>query len=76
MYKEYKGFVIAWMESHKKGLGVKSVAEKCGLTIATASAKANYMRKRGVKLPAMRRAKATGLDVTALNELILTRENN
>lgn len=76
MYKEYKDFVIAWMDSYKKGAGVKTVAEKCNLTITTASAKANYMRKRGVKLPAMKRVRASGLDVDALNQLIITRAGN
>lgn len=66
----YREFVLAWLDARNKGSGVQGVADKCNLTVSRASAKANYLRKRGVKLPHMLRAKSTAMSIDALNQLI------
>lgn len=68
-----KEFVLAWIESAKKGQGLQGVADKCDLTTVSAAAKASYLRKKGVKLPTMPRAKRVDVSVEALNQLIESR---
>lgn len=63
-------FVNTWMDAVKRGGGVQSVASKLGIEVTTASAKANYLRKQGVKLPPMTRTRNEVFDVDRLNALI------
>lgn len=69
----HKTFVLAWLEAYNKKQGVKTVAEKLSVSVPTASAKANYLRKQGVNLPAMPRVRNYGYSVQELNDLIATR---
>lgn len=66
-------FVLAWIEAVKKKQGVEAVATKCDITITRASARANYLRKKGVRLPAMPRTRRLGASVEELNQLIESR---
>lgn len=67
-----KDFVVAWVEAYNKGNGVEGVASKLSLEKASVSAKANYLRKQGVELPAMPRGR-TGYSVSDLNQIITSR---
>ena len=69
----HKSFVAAWIEAYNKQAGVPSVASKLNVSIATASAKANYLRKQGVNLPAMPRTRTATHTVEELNEYIAAR---
>lgn len=66
----HKNFVLAWLEAYSKKQGVPAVAAKLDITVSTASAKANYLRKQGVNLPSMPRTRSYGHTVAELNELI------
>jgi len=69
----HKTFTLAWVEAYSKKLGVQSVAQRFDITIPKASAKANYLRKQGVNLPAMPRARRSGHTIEELNELIASK---
>ena len=62
-------FVNAWVDACNRSAGVKTVAEKMDITVETASAKANSLRKMGVELPAMPRVRDYN-DIEMLNSLI------
>lgn len=62
-------FVNEWVDAVNKGAGVQHVATKLDITVDSASAKANYLRKRGVELPHMQRTKNL-YTVDALNNAI------
>lgn len=68
-----KSFVLAWVEAYNKKSGVPSVAQRLGVSVSTASARANYLRKQGVNLPAMPRAQQVEHSKEELNELIASR---
>jgi hypothetical protein len=65
-----RDFVIAWVDAHNKKTGVVSVAEKFEITPVVASARASYLRKRGVNLPALSRPAVDSSSVEALNKII------
>lgn len=65
----HKDFVVTWVEAHNKKGGVAMVARKLNISTSEASAKANYLRRIGVNLPKMVRAKAN-YTVDDLNALI------
>lgn len=65
-----RDFVIAWVDAHNKQAGVAPVAKKFGITPTVASARASYLRKQGVNLPALARAKEDYESVEALNKII------
>jgi len=69
---DQKKFVRVWMQSLKHKGGVPMAAAGMRISVARASATANYLRKRGVKLPHMPRVAPirTGYTVDELNELI------
>lgn len=69
----HKSFVLAWVEAYNKKQGVQAVANKLEVSVSNASAKANYLRRQGVNLPAMPRKRSYGYSVEELNELIATR---
>ena len=62
-------FVNTWVDAVNRSAGVKAVASKLDISIETASAKANALRKKGVELPAMPR-KRDDNDIEMLNSLI------
>lgn len=66
----HKDFVVAWVDSFKKGTGVPAVAKKLDITIAAALAKAGALRKQGVKLPNMPKTRQEYASVEDLNRLI------
>lgn len=68
-----KNFVNAWLEAYSKRAGVPYVATRLGISVSTASARANYLRKQGVKLPQMPRKRAADYSVDELNELITSK---
>ncbi|MEV6241034.1 hypothetical protein [Lentzea sp. NPDC051838] len=59
-------FVVTWINS----LTVGAVASALGITKKSASTRASYLRKLGVKLPKMRPPVADNLEVAQLNSLI------
>lgn len=63
--ENYESFVKAWMESTT----ISDVCKKTGLSPKFASVKASSLRKKGVKLPKLRR-QFTELDIDGLNKLI------
>jgi hypothetical protein len=65
-----KAFVNAWVEAYNKKQGVPSVAQRMDISIEKASAKANYLRKKGVHLPPMPRTRAVDNTIEQLNQLI------
>lgn len=69
----HKSFTLAWVEAYSKKQGVQAVANRFEISIPKASAKANYLRKQGVKLPPMPRTRASGHTIEELNELIASR---
>lgn len=69
-------FVLAWVDAYQKSLGLKAVASKMNMSTASASAKANVLRSKGVKLPHMRSSgRAQDVSVESLNELIASKIN-
>lgn len=62
-------FVNAWVDAVNRSAGVKSVAQKLDISIESASAKANQLRKKGVELPKMPIRKDDN-DVEMLNAII------
>ena len=62
-------FVKTWVEAYNKKRGVAAVAEKLNLDHTQASAKANVLRRKGVRLPAMPRGRV-GYTIDDLNEII------
>lgn len=65
----HRQFVSAWVDAYNRKEGVPGVARRADITIAAASARANYLRKLGVELPKMPKARYT-VSVEDLNELI------
>ena len=59
-------FVKAWV----KGGTIADVAERAGVSIATAQGRAHRFRKAGVALPKLERRTHAGLDIQALNALL------
>ena len=66
----HKRFVVTWVEACNSKGGVQMVARKLNITVPTASAKANYLRKLGVNLPHMPRTRQEDYSVEDLNALI------
>lgn len=73
MSMNYRKFVDAWLDAYNKQQGVPAVASKMEIAVSTASAKANYLRRQGVKLPIMPRTRAPLNTVEELNELIASK---
>ena len=73
--KDTKTFVTTWVDAFNKKAGVPSVAEKLNISVVSASARANYLRKRGVNIPRMPRARRTNV-TESLNALIEAKINN
>lgn len=69
----HKSFTLAWVEACSKKQGVQSVANRFDISVSKASAKANYLRKQGVNLPAMPRSRKSGHTIEELNGLIASR---
>lgn len=65
-----KAFVIAWVDAVNKKQGVPAVAQRMDIPVEKASAKANYLRKKGVHLPAMPRTRSADNTIEQLNQLI------
>jgi hypothetical protein len=63
---ENHDFVKAWLSSDT----VAQVAKKLNISPASASAKANYLRNKGVNLPNMERPKPDPNSVEELNKLV------
>lgn len=61
-----KQFVQAWL----KNGGRESVGKRCGMNVQQESAKALYLRKRGVNLPKLDRHYNEDYSVAYLNSLI------
>lgn len=62
-------FVQNWVDAANKGAGVQHVATKMGITVESASAKANNLRTKGVNLPRMQKSNNL-YTVDALNAAI------
>ncbi len=65
-----KEFVLQWIDAHNKEQGVTIVAKKNKLTNQNASARASYLRKRGVNLPHLKRSTEVRYSVEELNRII------
>lgn len=68
-------FVQLYMESHKAGHTTAEFAERIGMPYRAAYTRARYYKRKGVRLPALRRSEkfAPGrrqLDVDGLNSLL------
>jgi hypothetical protein len=63
-----KRFVTTWMEASNTGWSTKDVAKKLALKRQAVLSRAAWLRKRGVKLPAL--VRTPELDTDALNSLI------
>lgn len=59
-------FVVTWMHSDS----IEKIADTFTISKESAYAKANYLRKVGVKLPKFRRSGITELEVSQLNSII------
>ena len=57
------------MDATNRAAGVKDVASKLDISVESASAKANSLRKKGVELPIMR-FRQDDQDIEALNAII------
>lgn len=72
-----KLFVTTWIQAIKDGKNSKTVAEELRISHNFALNKAQSLRRRGVKLPAMRggRYSITPEHVSDLNAIIKDKEN-
>lgn len=72
-----KIFVTTWIQAIKDGKNSKAVAEELRISHAYALNKAQSLRRRGVKLPAMRggRYSISPEHVGDLNDLIKSKED-
>lgn len=67
----YEQALEIYLEALTSGRTVKDVTEEAGFPLGSISAKVSLMRKKGVKVPKIRRGgSAPALNVTKLNRLV------
>lgn len=67
----YEEALTIYLEAVTSGRTLKDVVEEAGFPIGSVSAKVSLMKKKGVRVPGIRRGGAvTALNVTKLNRLV------
>ena len=67
----YEQALTVYLEAVTSGRTLKDVVEEAGFPIGSVSAKVSLMKKKGVRVPGIRRGgAATALNVTKLNRLV------
>ena len=63
-------FVEGYMRCHRQGGTAADVAEQLGMTVPAVTSRTSYLRKAGVRLPALPRCRIAQHDIQRLNRLV------